>query len=81
MTEKELQLKILRAIKAYQDSNNGAHMPFERLVSDVGMENEDLQKELRKLKNLDAVRYSQDDKTYVPILVEISRNGINRLKG
>jgi RIO-like serine/threonine protein kinase len=81
MTERELHLKILRAVKTYQDSNNGAHIPFENLAAEVGMEKEQLQKQLRNLKNLDAVRYTQDDKTFEPILVEISRNGINRLKG
>lgn len=81
MTERELQMNILRTVKAYQDANNGAHMPFELLCSQVGLSKEDAQKHLRALKNTDSIRYTQDDKTYVPLLVEISRNGINRLKG
>ncbi len=81
MTERELQLNILRAVKAYQDSNNGAHMPFELLCTELQLSKEDAQKHLRALKNTDSIRYTQDDKTYVPLLLEISRNGINRLKG
>ncbi|MCS6989601.1 MAG: hypothetical protein NZM06_08805 [Chloroherpetonaceae bacterium] len=81
MTERELHLNILRAIKTYQDSNNGAHIPFETLASELGMQKAELQKHLRNLKNTDCVRYTQDDKTYEPLLVEIARNGINRLKG
>lgn len=81
MTERELHLHILRTVKAYQDANNGAHIPFELLCSQLELSKEDMQKHLRALKNTDLVRYTQDDKTYVPLLVEISRNGINRLKG
>lgn len=81
MTERDIQFNILRAVKAYQDSNNGAHVPFELLCTELQLSKEDLQKHLRILKNTDSVRYTQDDKTYVPLLVEISRNGINRLKG
>ncbi|MGQ9804769.1 MAG: hypothetical protein ACUVRP_01665 [Chlorobiales bacterium] len=81
MTERDLQLNILRTVKAYQDSNNGAHIPFELLCTELQLPKEEVQKHLRALKNTDSVRYTQDDKTYVPLLVEISRNGINRLKG
>ncbi len=81
MTERELQMQILRTVKAYQDSNNGAHMPFELLCTQVGLSQEEMQKHLRALKTYDLVRYTQDDQTYVPLLVEISRNGITRLKG
>jgi len=56
-------------------------MPFELLCSQLQLSKEDAQKHLRALKNTDCIRYTQDDKTYVPLLVEISRNGINRLKG
>ncbi len=81
MTERELHLTILRTVKTYQDSNNGAHMPFELLCAQLQLSKEEVQKHLRALKNTDSIRYTQDDKTYVPLLVEISRNGINRLKG
>ncbi len=81
MTEREIQLNILRAVKTYQDSNNGTHMPFELLCEQLQLTKEEAQKHLRALKNTDSIRYTQDDKTYVPLLLEISRNGINRLKG
>lgn len=81
MTEREIQMNLLRTVKSYQDANNGAHMPFELLCSQLQLSPEEVQKHLRALKNTDSIRYTQDDKTYVPLLVEISRNGINRLKG
>lgn len=81
MTERELHLNILRAIKAYQDSHGGERIPFETLATELGMATDDLQKHLRALKNSDCVRYAQDEKTYAPTLVEIARNGVNRLKG
>ncbi len=80
MTERELQLNILRAVKSYQDANNNAHMPFTLLCTQLQLSKEDAQKHLRALRNVDCVRYTQDDKTYEPLLIEISRNGINRLK-
>ncbi len=81
MTEREIQMNLLRTVKSYQDTNNGAHMPFELLCSQLQLSAEEVQKHLRALKSNDCIRYTQDDKTYVPLLVEISRNGINRLKG
>jgi DNA-binding IclR family transcriptional regulator len=80
MTERELHLSILKAIKAHQDANGGAHIPFETLATKMGFSTDDMQNHLRSMKNSDIVRYTQDDKTYIPLLIEVSRNGNNRIK-
>jgi len=80
MTERELQNSILGAIKSHKDANNGAQIPFQTLASQMGMSEADLQKALRALKMLDCVRFTEDDKTFVPVLVDITINGKNRLK-